>query len=145
MILIREYHSNDLEALTELMADLGYPTDIKSMEIRMKSIESHSDYFTFVATLEDQVVGMIGVRFVHYYEEDGATTQISTLVTKENYQCQGIGKELVRFVESWAKEKGSNSLCLTSGIKPERMQAHEFYKRMGFHINGYRFVKKFIE
>ncbi|MHA0858505.1 GNAT family N-acetyltransferase, partial [Paenibacillus sp. CMAA1364] len=145
LISIREYNSSDLESLTELMTDLGYPTDINSMKIRMKSIEANSLYYTFVASLEDQVVGMIGARLVYYYEGDGVTTQVSALVTRGKYQGQGIGKELIRFIESWSKEKGSKSLFLTSGIKPERMEAHEFYKKMGFDINGYRFVKKFEE
>jgi hypothetical protein len=39
-------------------------------------------------------------------------------------------------------ERGANNLYLTSGNKPERKKAHELYKRMGFEITGYRFVKK---
>ncbi|MNW33686.1 hypothetical protein D3C74_106520 [compost metagenome] len=70
----------------------------------MKAIEENASYYTFVATLEEQVIGMIGVRLVYYYEADG--------------------------------------LSLTSGIKEDRVDAHEFYKKMGFKINGYRFVKK---
>lgn len=142
MIAIRAYHSNDVEAVTDLMADLGYPTDIQSMQNRMDAMELNPSYFTFVATKEEMVVGMIGVRLVHYYEGDGVAAQISALVTSNQYRGQGVGKELIRFVENWTKEKGLNSLHLTSGIKPERMAAHDFYKKMGFSINGYRFVKK---
>ncbi|MOA24607.1 aminoalkylphosphonic acid N-acetyltransferase [compost metagenome] len=80
---------------------------------------------------------------MHYYEGDGVAAQISALVTKNNYRGQGVGKELISFVANWAKERGLNSLHLTSGIKSERVEAHEFYKKMGFSINGYRFVKKF--
>ncbi|MNO73981.1 aminoalkylphosphonic acid N-acetyltransferase [compost metagenome] len=145
MISIREYHSNDLEALTELMADLGYPSEMNSMRSRMKAIEENASYYTFVASLDAQVIGMIGVRLVNYYEADGIHAQISCLVTKQHYQGQGVGKQLIRFVESWAKEKGTDGLSLTSGIKEERVDAHEFYKKMGFKINGYRFVKKFRE
>ncbi|SDE65488.1 Ribosomal protein S18 acetylase RimI [Fontibacillus panacisegetis] len=143
MISIREYHSNDLEALTELMADLGYPSEINSMRSRIKAIEENTSYYTFVATLEEQVIGMIGVRLVYYYEADGVHTQITCFVTKKHYRGQGVGKELIRFVESWAKDKGADGLSLTSGIKEDRVDAHEFYKKMGFKINGYRFVKKF--
>lgn len=41
MVLIRKYHSSDLEAVTDLMADLGYPTDVDSMKQRMKLIENN--------------------------------------------------------------------------------------------------------
>ncbi|MOA27087.1 aminoalkylphosphonic acid N-acetyltransferase [compost metagenome] len=112
------------------------------MRSRMKAIEENASYYTFVASLDAQVIGMIGVRLVNYYEADGIHAQISCLVTKQHYQGQGVGKQLIRFVESWAKEKGTDGLSLTSGIKEDRVDAHEFYKKMGFKINGYRFVKK---
>ncbi|MUG43563.1 GNAT family N-acetyltransferase [Paenibacillus woosongensis] len=144
MVLIRKYNSSDLEAVTDLMADLGYPTDVDSMKQRMKLIENNPGYFTFVATIQDhEVVGMIGTRLVHYYEGDGVTVQISIVVVREDLQGKEIGKELLAFIENWAKEKGANSLYLSSGIKPERIKAHEFYKKNGFDINGYRFVKRF--
>lgn len=141
MISIRKYISTDLEALTDLMNDLGYPTDTQSMKNRMESIESNPDYYTFMAEVENEIAGMVGARIVHFYEGDGVTAQISALVIKENFQGKGIGKELIRFIESWAREKGAKSLYLTSGAKPERAKAHDFYKRQGFVVNGYRFVK----
>jgi GNAT superfamily N-acetyltransferase len=124
------------------MHDLGYPTTVESMRNRMNVIDNIPLSFTFVATLEERVVGMMGIRQNYFYEDDGITTQISLLVTKKEYQGQGIGKALVGFAEDWALERGSNMLYLTSGIKPERIRAHEFYKSLGFDASGYRFVKK---
>ncbi|MGM0883077.1 MAG: GNAT family N-acetyltransferase [Bacillota bacterium] len=128
--------------MTDLMHDLGYPTTVESMRKRMDIIENIPLSFTFVATLEERMVGMMGIRQIYSYEEDGSTTQISLLVTKKEYQGQGIGKSLVGFAEGWALGRGSNILYLTSGIKPERIQAHDFYKSIGFDTTGYRFVKK---
>lgn len=142
MINIRTYCAEDLVSITELMHDLGYPTTVESMRNRMNVIDNIPLSFTFVATLEERVVGMMGIRQNYFYEDDGITTQISLLVTKKEYQGQGIGKALVGFAEDWALERGSNMLYLTSGIKPERIRAHEFYKSLGFDASGYRFVKK---
>jgi GNAT superfamily N-acetyltransferase len=142
MIKIRLYSQDDLVSLTELMADLGYPTSIDKMRRRMEFIEAVPLYHTFVAVINEQVVGMMGIRQVYYYEEDGLVTQISALVTKEGFQGQGIGSALVKHVEEWAIKQESNCLYLTSGIKPERVKAHEFYKALGFEVTGYRFVKK---
>lgn len=138
---VRPYQSTDLEAIRELMDVLGYPTNIEDMETRMKKIESLPDYYTFVAEQEGIVVGMIGIRDVYYYEGDGLVTQISLLVVRQERQGRGIGRALIRFAEEWAKQNGSNSLYLTSGMKPERLRAHDFYERNGFAKNGYRFVK----
>ena len=49
MIQIREYHSLDLQSLTELMTDLGSPSTVEDMEKRMGLIEGNPFYFTFVA------------------------------------------------------------------------------------------------
>lgn len=142
MINIRTYCKEDLASITELMHDLGYLTTVESMRKRMNIIENIPLSFTFVATLEDRLVGMMGIRQIYSYEEDGITTQISLLVTKKEYEGQGIGRSLVGFAEEWALERGSYVLYLTSGIKPERRRAHEFYNSIGFDTTGYRFVKK---
>jgi GNAT superfamily N-acetyltransferase len=139
---IREYNQSDLSAITKLMGDLGYQTTMDTMKHRMELIQSADMYYTFVAEVNGEVVGMIGVRQVYYYEDDGVATQISALVTKQESQRSGVGKALVNFVEKLALNSGSRVLFLTSGIKDERKSAHEFYKRMGFEITGYRFVKK---
>jgi GNAT superfamily N-acetyltransferase len=141
-IHIRPYQSADLEAVAELMSDLGYPTSIERMQHRMEQIESVPSYGTFVAVVDNQVVGMAGVRQSYTYEEDGFATQISTIVVKEQFQGQGVGKALVRFVEEWAMARNSNCVYLTSGIKPERKKAHRFYEAMGLSVTGYRFVKR---
>ncbi|WP_435921394.1 GNAT family N-acetyltransferase [Paenibacillus sp. DYY-L-2] len=142
-MIIRKYHAKDLDSLTSLMEDLGYPTSRENMMPRMERIQSNPMYFTFVAEASGAVVGMIGVHLAHYYEDDGCATYISALVTKREYQGKGIGTSLMRYVEEWAREQGSNTIVLTSGIKEERLKAHAFYKARGFEINGYRFVKKF--
>lgn len=142
MINIRTYCKEDLTSITELMYDLGYPTTVERMRKRMSIIENIPLQFTFVATREERVVGMMGIRQIYSYEEDGITTQISLLVTKKEYEGQGIGRSLVGFAEEWALGRGSNVLYLTSGIRPERIRAHEFYKSIGFDTTGYRFVKK---
>lgn len=142
MITIRPFESADIEAMTELMSDLGYPTPVDQMRKRMELIEATPMYFTFVAEIEGKVVGMMGIRQSYNYEEDGCATQISLLVTKLEYQGHGVGTAFIKFIEEWAIERNSESIYLTSGIKPERVKAHEFYQSLGFDINGYRFVKK---
>lgn len=142
MIQVRKYESKDLDTLTELMSDLGSPSTKEEMKDRMKLIQNQSGLFTFVATLNDKVVGMIGVRQNFTYTSNKVITQISALVTKKEYQGQGIGRALIQFIEEWTRNNGSDFLYLTSGIREERTVAHEFYKKNGFDITGYRFVKR---
>jgi GNAT superfamily N-acetyltransferase len=142
LIEIRPYQDNDLHSLADLMSDLGYPTTTEQLKHRMDIIQRLPLYYTFVATIDSEVVGMIGCREVYDYEGDGVAVQISALVTKKEHQGQGVGKAMVSFVEQWAKEKGAAVIFLTSGNRPERERAHQFYRKKGFDITGYRFVKK---
>ena len=142
MIQIRPYTSADIESIAGLMNDLGYPTSVEEMKQRMALIEAESSYHTFVATINGIVAGMVGIRQVLYYEDDGCATQITVLVTKKEYEGHGIGTALIGYVEQWAEERNSNTLYLTSGIKEERIRAHELYKKQGFVVTGYRFVKR---
>lgn len=142
MIQIRSYEPADLEVLAELMGYLGYPTTIEVMQSRMARVESNPDYYTFVAVCDNVVVGMAGVQQRMNYETDDRVTYISALVVNPAYQGRGVGTKLISYVEDWAISERSTILYLTSGIKEERKRAHEFYKRYGFDLTGYRFVKK---
>ncbi|MGF7050713.1 GNAT superfamily N-acetyltransferase [Paenibacillus sp. DS2015] len=142
MIQIRQYRSSDVKELASLMGDLGYPTSSDDMNRRMDKIDSIPCYKTFVAVINNKVVGMIGLNIIMSYESDDVVTHILALVTKTDFQGRGIGRDLMKFVEDWALSNGSHTLYLTSGIKDERKRAHEFYKQLGFEITGYRFIKK---
>lgn len=142
MIKIRELNNNDISGLVDLMSDLGYPSTYESLIKRFEKISKDNMYHTYVALINDHMVGFIGFRETYLYEDDGLMVQIMVLVTKKELQGQGIGSSLVSFVENRAKDKGAKCISLTSGNKPERKIAHEFYKHMGFEINGFRFIKK---
>jgi ribosomal protein S18 acetylase RimI-like enzyme len=139
---IRKYNSSDIVQFTNLMTDLGYPSSLEEMKLRMERIESNPNYFTFVAILNKTVVGMIGITFHNTYTNNNVKTQITSLVTKKEFRGQGIAKKLVRYVEEWANSKGSDFIYLLSGISEQRITAHELYKYLGYKITGYRFVKR---
>lgn len=139
---IRKYNSSDIVQFTELMTDLGYPSSLEEMKVRIERIESNPNYFTFVAILNNTVVGMIGITFHNTYTNNNVKTQITSLVTKKEFRGQGIAKNLVRYVEEWANSKGSDFIYLLSGISEKRITAHELYKYLGYEITGYRFVKR---
>ncbi|WP_164744523.1 GNAT family N-acetyltransferase, partial [Paenibacillus xylaniclasticus] len=131
-LVIREASFRDIDAITELMNDLGHPASILQMKKRLEMISSNPMYHTLVAELNDKVVGMVGLRQQYAYESDQPIIQISVLVTKTEYRGLGIGKELMKHVENWANEHGVSAIVLTSGDRPEREAAHQFYKQLGY-------------
>ncbi|PFD25254.1 GNAT family N-acetyltransferase, partial [Bacillus thuringiensis] len=40
------------------MPDLGYPSSLDEMKVRMQRIESNPNYYTFVAINDNNLVGM---------------------------------------------------------------------------------------
>lgn len=138
---IRKATINDVPELAVLMEQLGYPTTAESMTVRFNNIESNPSYHTLVAEMDGKVVGMIGLCTGIFYEKDGLYARIVAFVVDYNYRNKGIGKLLLKEAERWARNQGANSIGLNSGNRPERKDAHEFYKRVGFVEKSIGFAK----
>lgn len=139
---IRKATLNDIEGITQLMGHLGYPTTINKMKIRLNDIYSNPDYHTVIASSNGKIVGMIGLVKGYYYELDGFYIRIVVLVVDKNYRNKGIGKQLLEKAESWAKNIGATGIGLNSGDRPERISAHNFYKKNGYVERSIGFAKK---
>lgn len=51
---------------------------------------------------------------------------IFDLVTDENHRSEGFGKQLLDYIDVWAKENGAEYVALDSGL--QRLDAHRFYE-----------------
>ncbi len=141
-LIIRDASVEDIEALSLLMDDLGYPTDAGQMQTRFNKINPHPDYKTIVAELNDEVVGMAGLCKGIFYEMDGLYMRILAFVVKENCRKMGIGKKLILAAEDWAIEQGLHTILINSGNRAERQASHLFYEQMGYSVKSSGFVKK---
>ena len=138
-VKIRCARSEDSPAIARLMSQLGYPTSSHEMKERLASIMLDSDYMTFVAEHDEQVVGVIGVGVFNYYEKNGTYGRVLALVVDEKRKGHGVGASLVAEAERWLKERGVSAIVVNSGR--QRTDAHRFYKRLGYDETGLRFVK----
>jgi GNAT superfamily N-acetyltransferase len=142
-IFIRDIIDDDYEMLTELIEELGYPSNKNNISERLHKIKSSKYYKTLAAEVDNQVVGFIGLCKMYAYEYDGEYARIISLVVNEKYRGKGIGSELLKSGEKWAISEGAIAIALNSGIKREK--AHEFYKGNGYKIKGYSFSKSLNE
>jgi GNAT superfamily N-acetyltransferase len=142
-IFIRDIIDDDFEILTELIKELGYPSNKNNISERLYKIKSNKDYKTLVAEVDGKVVGFIGLCKLYAYEYDGEYVRIISLVVNENYRDKGIGTKLLKSGEKWAINEGTIAIALNSGIKREK--AHEFYNSNGYNIKGYSFSKSLDE
>ncbi|HEX7879087.1 MAG TPA: GNAT family N-acetyltransferase, partial [Candidatus Eisenbacteria bacterium] len=69
-LAIRDAVLDDAEALARLVTDLGYPTSVEQMRMRLGRIRSDDDYRTLVAIDLDDIVGFIGLRIGLNYASD---------------------------------------------------------------------------
>ena len=142
VLQIRKCCMNDLERVTALLREFGYPTTLSVMKERMQDMENDSLHCTLVAELDNEVVGMVGLRQISsYYKQKECITEITALIVSEQLRGNGLGKRLVASAEEWARQQGCNQLFLRSGNRVERAPAHAFYRHIGFEKSGYRFNK----
>jgi GNAT superfamily N-acetyltransferase len=139
---IRKATLKDVPALASLMEQLGYPTTVENMTVRFINIDSNPSYHTLVAEEDGKVVGMIGLYTSILYNKDGLYARVIAFVVDSNYRNKGIGKLLINEAEIWARNQGADSIGLNSGNRPERDNAHQYYKRMGYVEKSTGFVKR---
>ncbi|HEY4325580.1 MAG TPA: GNAT family N-acetyltransferase [Mucilaginibacter sp.] len=140
-ILLRDAEREDMEAITALMDDLGYPIPLSEMKIRLENIFTHPDYRTIVAVLNSEIVGFSGLMKGLSFERSGKYLRIISFVVKKNARNKGIGQQLINASEDWAVELGMDSVVISSGNRNERKAAHIFYQKMGYVIKSSGFFK----
>ena len=141
-VIIRDACVDDIEELTLLMTDLGYPASVAEMQTRFKNIFAHPDYRTIIAVIGDEIVGMSGLCKGLYYEKNGLYLRILVFVVKKNRRELGIGRILIKASEDCATEQGLNTVLINSGNRDERKAAHAFYQKMGYAVKSSGFVKE---
>ncbi|WP_234402448.1 GNAT family N-acetyltransferase [Oceanobacillus damuensis] len=140
-VTVRSAKENDVEQLAGLMGELGYPATKEEMQKRFSKINAALSYHTFVAVVDDSVVGMIGMMESHHYERNDDYIRIVAFVVASAYRNHGVGRKLLEKTESLARKKGIHKLVLNSGNRDERNESHRFYERSGFEGKATGFYK----
>jgi GNAT superfamily N-acetyltransferase len=127
--VIRAIAASDAEAAARLSGELGYPVDTEAMTRRILQLSGKPDRAVYVATLHSEAVAWIELAITRHLTSE-PYAEIAGLIVAESARSQGIGGQLVRFSEEWAKAQGLKKLLVRSRITRER--AHAFYERAGF-------------
>lgn len=137
---VRPAEAADIESLAGLMTELGYPTRVAEMEMRLEPISKNPAYRTFVAVSRGSVCGMIGTCCWDSYEHNSPSGRIIALVVSEKMRGRGVGRALVQAAETDFAERNIKRIAVNTRF--EREQAHMFYEQMGYRKNGFRLVKE---
>ena len=121
---IRNARAEDALSLSLLSSELGYPVPADILADRVRNLPA--DHAVFVADVEGLVVGWIDVG-LSFHLQSGTKAEIGGLVVAHAFRSRGIGGELLRSAEQWAREHHAEKVALRSNIK--RADAHRFYLR----------------
>ncbi len=131
-ITIRLAKEEDVEALTDLAGQLGYPSTGQQVFSRLTVLLARPDENAiFVADKNGRLFGWVHAHIYRLLVDD-PEVEIGGLIVDESVRGQGIGEQLMWAAETWAKKMGCSSVYLRSNTI--RTPAHEFYKRLGYEI-----------
>jgi len=138
-IIIREIEEKDYFDLLPLWSQFGGYTNAENIVAHYNRIKNDERYKTFIALLENEVVGFI--TSVQYYGIgiEGSYMVIIGIAVKKETQNKGIGTKLIQRMENYAEEKGVFSIYLNSDFK--HTEAHAFYEHNGYEKGSYGFGK----
>lgn len=125
----REAVVGDGPEIARLSGQLGYPAESEAITDRLDRILTWADNAVFVSEADDKLAGWVHVHG-RYLIESPPFAEIGGLVVDDEYRGQGIGKELMRRVEEWARAAGFAEMRVRSG--GSRAGAHRFYERIGY-------------
>lgn len=149
-LVVREATPDDLGDVLALMAQdarsPGTPISaVPSPRQRSALDELVADpaHQVLVGLVDGVVVATAHVTWLRMLSADGGLyCQVENVRTDEQHRGRGIGRELMTWIESAARDRGAARLQLTT--HHTRADAHRFYERLGYepsHVG----MKKYLD
>lgn len=139
MLEIRDARLEDAPALVPLLGELGYPADEAAARRRLETLLGRDDRAVLLAVEDGRVVGFGTVHLLPVIHEDAPRGQLTALVVAEPARGRGIGRELVRRLEGFARARGVRRFVVTTAN--HRARTHAFYEELGYEWTGRRYVR----
>ena len=110
--------------------DLDVAMDIYCECFSKKNVYQDYSNQLFGLYLENTLIGIVQIDFIHLVFENIKIAYINSLCIKKEFQHKGYGSILLQNCISFAKEQHANIIQLTSN--PNRIIANKLYKNLGF-------------
>ncbi|WP_245539651.1 GNAT family N-acetyltransferase [Pontibacter roseus] len=126
---MRKITEQDAAAIARLSGQLGYSASVAATAQRIQAVLENRDHCGYVAVADEKLIGWIH-GFHTFRLESDAFVEVGGLVVDADYRSKGIGLMLVEQVKAWALERGVHKIRVR--CNSSRMEAHAFYRRIGF-------------
>jgi N-acetylglutamate synthase-like GNAT family acetyltransferase len=139
LVTVRDARAGDREAMLGLLAALGYPSEPRVLERRLKRVDAEPSVSVVVAERDGALVGLASLHVLHLIERP-PLGRLSAIVVTGSQRRAGVGRALIERIEEDARAAGCDRLEVTSG--EWRCGAHSFYRGLGFEETSKRFIKQ---
>jgi predicted N-acetyltransferase YhbS len=128
-MVVRPITEADIAPATGLLAQLGYPMSEAEVARRLQMVRAAHGHRVWVAEDGGQVIGLLHAFFRAALEKPPEVV-VQALVVDASRRSQRIGERLMQVAEQFARDSGSATVSLYSGVP--RTDTHRFYERHGY-------------
>lgn len=142
-VVIRQAEGRDVEAVLELLAQLGKPgtpgLGVEEGRRILGKMASYPNYAAYVAEAAGgRIVGTFALLVMDNLAHGGAPSAIlEDVCVDEPLRGRGVGRAMMTFAMALARRLGCYKLVLSSN--KARADAHRFYRSLGFVEHGLSF------
>jgi GNAT superfamily N-acetyltransferase len=128
-----------LALYTHLGMDDGSILTLKEAKRIFNRIKTYPDYKLYIARVDEEIVGTFALIIMDNIGHMGALSGIvEDVVVHPDYRRKGIGRRMMEFAMDYCRKKGCYKMTLSSNLN--RIDAHRFYRSLGFKKHGYSFL-----
>jgi len=112
--------------------------DYKAFEIALDEMILNNNYKMVAGYIDNKMIAVSGY-WIARMLYCGRYLQACNLVVDENFRGRGVGKKILNYLESKARNLGCNKMVLDSYT--ENKKSHSLYFNENFYIRGFHFMK----
>lgn len=135
-IKIRQVTMADARNLLPLINQLGYPTTEENLIARIALYQQSYHDRSWIAIKGEEILGCIALHVYDLFHSTERYARIVSLIVRDTYRRQGIGKRLLRKAERYATLQNCSMLELSSSLKRIKQGTHLFYEALGYKNEG---------
>ena len=136
---VRGVGPDDAKAVAALLDVLGYPCTAEEATTRIAACREEPRQFLVLCECNGEPAGLAAMKLNYSITRGADVARITAMVVDEAHHGVGIGRRLLREMETLARRNGAVRLEVTSN--PSRSGAHAFYHACGYSDGSRHFVK----
>jgi GNAT superfamily N-acetyltransferase len=136
---VRQAELGDASDVARLLGELGYPCSRDEAAERIAVVRHDPRQHLLLAEIDGDACGLISLYTLYSVVHGHELGRITGLVVCPEEQGKGVGRRLLREVESICRRYGVRRIEVTSNAS--RTEAHAFYRQCGYLDGSTLFVK----